>query len=275
MTSAGDHIVWPAYGAVSAAKCGARVLRPPARRRARAARASPSNALRAGVTDTPALRKIPGNEGMIERVAGACIPAGRLTTPADVARALVALCGAGGAWVSRQRHRRRRRRRHRGRAVSSSPSRIRVRVELEPADRRIGPRIRASSSSGRRPASASSGCASNGLARSPAPEPRRPGRDLRRRLPRRQPQRGRGPHGRDAPARAPHVQGHARVRPREGDRRRRGPRGARGAVQRHDVVRPDELLRDDSFRQARGRRPDRGLADAPRAPCATRTACPR
>ena len=26
-------------------------------------------------------------------------PAGRLTTPADVARALVALCGEGGAWV--------------------------------------------------------------------------------------------------------------------------------------------------------------------------------
>ena len=57
------------------------------------------NALRAGVTDTPALRKIPGNAGMIERTL-ALHPAGRLTTPADVARALVSLCGAGGAWVS-------------------------------------------------------------------------------------------------------------------------------------------------------------------------------
>jgi NAD(P)-dependent dehydrogenase (short-subunit alcohol dehydrogenase family) len=51
------------------------------------------------VTDTPALRKIPGNEAMIQRVL-AMHPAGRLTTPDDVAKALVALSGPGGAWVS-------------------------------------------------------------------------------------------------------------------------------------------------------------------------------
>jgi NAD(P)-dependent dehydrogenase (short-subunit alcohol dehydrogenase family) len=58
-----------------------------------------ANALRAGVTDTPALRKIPGNEAMIERVQ-AMHPAGRLTTPADVAKALVALSGDAGGWIS-------------------------------------------------------------------------------------------------------------------------------------------------------------------------------
>jgi NAD(P)-dependent dehydrogenase (short-subunit alcohol dehydrogenase family) len=98
MTSAGDHIVWPAYGAVSAAKSALESYV-----RQLAVELAPHgvsvNALRAGVTDTPALRKIPGNEAMIERVL-AMHPAGRLTTPADVARALVALSGEGGAWVS-------------------------------------------------------------------------------------------------------------------------------------------------------------------------------
>jgi hypothetical protein len=59
-----------------------------------------ANALRAGVTGHSALRKIPGNEAMIERVS-AMHPAARLTTPADVAKALVSLwAGEGGAWVS-------------------------------------------------------------------------------------------------------------------------------------------------------------------------------
>ena len=98
MTSAGDHIVWPAYGAVSAAKSALESYV-----RQIAVELAPHgvavNALRAGVTDTPALRKIPGNEAMIQRVL-AMHPANRLTQPSDVARALVALCGEGGAWVS-------------------------------------------------------------------------------------------------------------------------------------------------------------------------------
>jgi enoyl-[acyl-carrier protein] reductase III len=98
MTSAGDHIVWPAYGAVSAAKAALE-----SHVRQLAVELAPHgvavNALRAGVTDTPALRKIPGNEAMIERVL-AMHPAGRLTTPGDVAKALVALSGGAGAWVS-------------------------------------------------------------------------------------------------------------------------------------------------------------------------------
>jgi enoyl-[acyl-carrier protein] reductase III len=98
MTSAGDHIVWPAYGAVSAAKAALE-----SHVRQLAVELAPHrisvNALRAGVTDTPALRKIPGSEKMVERVL-AMHPAGRLTTPADVAGTLVALCGDGAGWVS-------------------------------------------------------------------------------------------------------------------------------------------------------------------------------
>ena len=98
MTSAGDHIVWPAYGAVSAAKCA---LEAHVRQLAveLAPRRVAVNALRAGITDTPALRKIPGNADMIDRMAR-MHPAGRLTAPADVASALVALCADGAGWIS-------------------------------------------------------------------------------------------------------------------------------------------------------------------------------
>jgi NAD(P)-dependent dehydrogenase (short-subunit alcohol dehydrogenase family) len=98
MTSAGDHIVWPSYGAVSAAKSALESYV-----RQLAVELAPSrvavNALRAGVTDTPALRKIPGNEAMIERI-GKIHPAGRLTQTSDVAGALVALCSEGAGWIS-------------------------------------------------------------------------------------------------------------------------------------------------------------------------------
>lgn len=98
MTSAGDHIVWPSYGAVSAAKSALESYV-----RQLAVELAPHrvavNALRAGVTDTPALRKIPGNEAMIERI-GKIHPAGRLTKTSDVAGALVALCSEGAAWIS-------------------------------------------------------------------------------------------------------------------------------------------------------------------------------
>jgi enoyl-[acyl-carrier protein] reductase III len=98
MTSAGDHIVWPYYGAVSAAKSALESYV-----RQLAVELAPHriavNALRAGVTDTPALRKIPGNEAMIERI-GKIHPAGRLTKTSDVAGALVALCSEGAGWIS-------------------------------------------------------------------------------------------------------------------------------------------------------------------------------
>lgn len=98
MTSAGDHIVWKAYGAVSAAKCALE-----SHIRQLAVELSPegitANAIKAGVTDTPALRKIPGNDAIIESAVKRN-PAGRLTTPEDVARCLVALSGEGTEWMT-------------------------------------------------------------------------------------------------------------------------------------------------------------------------------
>ena len=98
MTSAGDHIVWKSYGAVSAAKSA---LESHIRQLAfeLAPRGITAVAIKAGVTDTPALRKIPGNETIVES-AKARNPAGRLTTPADVARCLVDLSRPGTQWLT-------------------------------------------------------------------------------------------------------------------------------------------------------------------------------
>ena len=98
MTSAGDHVVWKAYGAVSAAKAALE-----SHIRQLAVELAPAgitaNAIKAGVTDTPALRKIPGNEAIV-RAAMARNPTGRLTTPQDVARCLVALAADGTEWMT-------------------------------------------------------------------------------------------------------------------------------------------------------------------------------
>jgi NAD(P)-dependent dehydrogenase (short-subunit alcohol dehydrogenase family) len=98
MTSSGDHIIWKAYGAVSAAKCA---LESHVRQLAveLSSEGISANAIKAGVTDTPALRKIPGNEAIVES-ATRRNPGGRLTTPEDVARCLVALSGEGTEWLT-------------------------------------------------------------------------------------------------------------------------------------------------------------------------------
>ena len=57
------------------------------------------NAVRAGVTDTPALQKIPGAD-TLKAIAAARNPGRRLTTPADVARAIVAFSHSSTAWVT-------------------------------------------------------------------------------------------------------------------------------------------------------------------------------
>jgi NAD(P)-dependent dehydrogenase (short-subunit alcohol dehydrogenase family) len=58
-----------------------------------------ANAVMAGVTDTPALRKIPNHIRMRD-VARAKNPAGRLTTPEDVAKAIVLLADENAYWIS-------------------------------------------------------------------------------------------------------------------------------------------------------------------------------
>lgn len=98
MTSSGDFHAWPAYGAVSAAKAALE-----AHIRQLAVELSgegiTANSIRAGVTDTPALRKIPGHQDMLD-VARRRNPHGRLTTPEDVAAALVALAVPGTHWIT-------------------------------------------------------------------------------------------------------------------------------------------------------------------------------
>lgn len=98
MTSAGGRRAWAAYGPVSAAKAALEAL---VRQLALelAPRETTANAICAGVTETPALAKIPGSDRMVE-MARSRNPRGRLTTPEDVAAALVALAGPGGGWIS-------------------------------------------------------------------------------------------------------------------------------------------------------------------------------
>ncbi len=89
MTSTGAGISWQSYGAVSAAKAA---LEAHIRQLALelSSRGITANAVCAGVTDTPASRKIPGYDGMIASALRKN-PAGRLTEPQDVANALLAL----------------------------------------------------------------------------------------------------------------------------------------------------------------------------------------
>jgi NAD(P)-dependent dehydrogenase (short-subunit alcohol dehydrogenase family) len=98
LTSAGSHTVLHNYGAVSAAKAALE-----AHIRQLAVELAPinisANAIMAGVADTPALHKIPGAKQMID-IAKAKNPFGRLTTPEDVARAIVSLCDSNCDWIS-------------------------------------------------------------------------------------------------------------------------------------------------------------------------------
>ena len=98
MTSAGSQRVVPSYGAVSAAKAA---LESHIRQLAMelAPRGITVNAIRAGITDTPALRKIPGHETLIEK-ASHDNPSGRMTTPEDVAAAIATLATGDTLWIT-------------------------------------------------------------------------------------------------------------------------------------------------------------------------------
>jgi enoyl-[acyl-carrier protein] reductase III len=98
MTSSGGTRVMPFYGAVSAAKAALE-----SHVRQLALELGPAgvavNAIRAGVTDTPASRKIPVAELLFQE-ARRRNPGGRLTLPEDVAGAIVALSLPGAGWIS-------------------------------------------------------------------------------------------------------------------------------------------------------------------------------
>jgi NAD(P)-dependent dehydrogenase (short-subunit alcohol dehydrogenase family) len=98
MTSSGGTRVMPFYGAVSAAKAALEShVRQLALELGREGVAV--NAIRAGVTDTPAVRKIPIAD-MLLAEAERRNPGGRLTRPEDVAETIVALSLPGTRWVS-------------------------------------------------------------------------------------------------------------------------------------------------------------------------------
>lgn len=90
MTSSGGHSVLPFYGAVSAAKS---TLESHIRQLAMelGEYGITATALLAGVTDTPALRKIPNAESMLN-ISLAKNPQGKLTTPENVAKTIAMLC---------------------------------------------------------------------------------------------------------------------------------------------------------------------------------------
>ena len=99
MTSSGGHSIIQFYGAVSAAKAALEShIRQLSVELGEKFGAS-ANSIMAGVTDTPALRKIPGNTELID-IAERKNPHGRLTTPEDIAKVISLLCKDGGEWVS-------------------------------------------------------------------------------------------------------------------------------------------------------------------------------
>lgn len=100
MTSEGSTRVVQSYGAVSAAKCALEShCRQLAMEFARLGSGVSVNAVRAGVTMTPALMQIPERDALIEH-ATKRNPSGRMTTTEDVARALVTLSGEGTHWIT-------------------------------------------------------------------------------------------------------------------------------------------------------------------------------
>ncbi len=98
MTSSGGHTVLPNYGAVSASKAALE-----SHIRQIAMELGPygvtANSIMAGVTDTPALRKIPNSKQMLS-IAVRKNPSGRPTKPEDVARAIALLCDDRATFIS-------------------------------------------------------------------------------------------------------------------------------------------------------------------------------
>ena len=98
MTSSGGRKQWPSYGAISMSKAA---LESACRQLASelAKQDIAVNAIQAGVTDTPALRKIPGNDNMIEKILETN-PRKRLTTPNDVAQAVAMIGISRDTWMT-------------------------------------------------------------------------------------------------------------------------------------------------------------------------------
>jgi len=98
MTSAGSHVQWKSYGAVSMAKAALESAT-----RQLAVELAPfkiaANSIQAGVTDTEALRKIPGSENMIEDAINNN-PNKRLTLPEDVGKIVANIGLSNDTWMT-------------------------------------------------------------------------------------------------------------------------------------------------------------------------------
>jgi NAD(P)-dependent dehydrogenase (short-subunit alcohol dehydrogenase family) len=98
LTSEGNEVAWKGYAAVSAAKVSLEALA-----RSIAVEFGPHgircNVIQPGVTDTPALRAIPGSEQLASQ-ARLRNPGGRLTTPEDVAGVIYLLSQDEASWIN-------------------------------------------------------------------------------------------------------------------------------------------------------------------------------
>jgi NAD(P)-dependent dehydrogenase (short-subunit alcohol dehydrogenase family) len=98
LTSEGNEVAWRGYAAVSAAKASLEALG-----RSLAVELAPygvrTNVLQPGVTDTPALRAIPGHRSLRAQ-ARLRNPFRRLTTPEDVANLICLLATDEAAWLN-------------------------------------------------------------------------------------------------------------------------------------------------------------------------------
>ena len=100
MTSEGSSKHLPSYGVVSSAKAALEShVRQLAMELARLDTGIACNSIRAGVTDTPAMRRIPEADRMVE-ITLARNPHARLTTTADVADAIVRMSEGDSDWIS-------------------------------------------------------------------------------------------------------------------------------------------------------------------------------
>jgi len=98
LTSEGNEVAWKGYAAVAAAKVALESVS-----RSIAVEMAPfgvrSNIVQAGVTDTPALRVIPGS-AHLKAQARTRNPFGRLTAPEDVANVIYLLSLPEAAWIN-------------------------------------------------------------------------------------------------------------------------------------------------------------------------------
>lgn len=98
LSSEGARRAWPHYGAVAAAKAALEAYN-----RQLALELAPyghrANIIQPGITDTAALRMIPGYETLLQQ-ARQRNPYRRLTTPDDVAQALYSLAQPEAAWIN-------------------------------------------------------------------------------------------------------------------------------------------------------------------------------